>query len=42
MEIIKIKPVNGCEDCEILTEVFDKPTCCRECFDDQLSEMKGK
>ena len=34
----KLKPVEGCEDCETLTEAYDKPTTCYECFLDQMEE----
>ncbi len=34
----KFKPTEGCEDCEILTELYDEPTTCYECFLDQTEE----
>jgi hypothetical protein len=35
METYKLVPTEGCEDCEVLTELYDKPTTCYECFLDQ-------
>jgi hypothetical protein len=35
METYKLEPTEGCEDCEVLTELYDKPTTCYECFLDQ-------
>ena len=34
----KLKPTEGCENCEELTEWYDKPTTCYECFLDQMEE----
>jgi hypothetical protein len=34
-----IKPVDGCEDCETLTDVHGEPVCCDECHDDAIMEI---
>jgi hypothetical protein len=38
---VDFKPVEGCEDCEILTHAHGEPTTCRECREDQLAEAQN-
>ena len=38
---VDFKPVEGCEDCEILTYTHGEPTTCPECQDDQLAEAQN-
>jgi hypothetical protein len=35
---VDLKPVEGCEDCEILTHTHGAPTTCRECQEHQIAE----
>lgn len=32
-------PVEGCDQCAILTDTLDQPTACSECIDDQHDEL---
>lgn len=32
-------PVDGCDQCAILTDTLDQPTACSECIDDQYEEL---
>ena len=32
-------PVDGCDDCAWLTEAYEEPSVCEECYEDQLKEM---
>lgn len=32
-------PVDGCDQCDILTDTLDQPTACSECIDDQYAEL---
>jgi len=38
---VDFKPVEGCEDCQILTKALEAPTTCPECQDDQLAEAQN-
>ena len=33
------QPVEGCDDCAFLTEANEEPTCCPECWEDQVEAM---
>ena len=33
------QPVEGCDDCAFLTEANEEPTCCPECWEDQIEAM---
>lgn len=32
-------PVDGCDQCDILTDTLDQPTACSECINDQYEEF---
>lgn len=34
-----VYPVEGCDECAILTETMDAPTACTECAHDQYAEF---
>mgnify|MGYP003116084490 CR=1 FL=1 len=36
-----ILPVEGCGDCEFLTEAYESPTCCLECALEQGEQNNG-